>query len=69
MNIETETHQTNYNQDYEGLEQMNQDLIMLTNLLWFFCGIAGGIILSVIAVYIFNYCKILKKRSFSLFTF
>ena len=63
MNIETETHQTDYNHDYKDLEKMNQDLIMLTNILWFACGIAGGIILTVLAIYIYHYCKLLKKKN------
>ena len=63
MNTETETHHTDYNHDYKDLEQMNQDLIMLTNILWFACGIAGGIILTVLAIYIYHYCKLLKKKN------
>jgi hypothetical protein len=61
MNTDT----NNYDTNFEGLEQMNHDMLVLINILWFVCGIAGGIILTVLAIYVYYYCKLLKKNKVS----
>ena len=61
MNTDT----NNYDTNFEGLEQMNHDMLVLINILWFVCGIAGGIILTVLAIYVYYHCKLLKKNKVS----